>query len=136
MTVPPLSQQRMEQLAEAFNRSYGVKASWSDKQIGRALRDHDLPKLIEMPGYGVGMNAEEHEHGPYGGDMDDIERHRWRRTNAMHMLGHVVAQHPAEAIESCKSCTAINEHIARGKMATEDDGRESEMYQGEAEGGF
>lgn len=97
MQVPPLTPQQMEDRAVAFNQRYGIKASWSDKKIDRALRDHGLPPLDSMPDHGVGRNAGV---GPTLGISPAENSRRWRRENAMHRLGHIALEHPAEAIAS------------------------------------
>lgn len=125
MQVPPLTLQQMEDRAAAFNTRYGIKASWPDKQIDRALKDHGLPSLDSMPDHGVGaMGVMPGRYGPYGGEDDKTARRRWQRTNAMHRLGHIIAEHPAEAIASCASCAEMaREHVPPSEQARVEGGK-------------
>lgn len=108
MSVPPLTIAEMEARTQAFNDRYGIKAAWSDKRINRALRDHGLPSLDQMPGRGVGSKTGAAQ-SPYISAEEDSRR--WRRENAMHMLAHIIAAHDAEAIAACRSCVEITAHI-------------------------
>lgn len=104
--VPALTHREIESLSQAFNYRYGVTTSWSDRKINRALADYKLPDLSLTPDYGVGSQ------GDVPRTDDAEERHRIRRRNAMHRLGHIIAKHPAEAIESCLSCVEMNVYAA------------------------
>jgi hypothetical protein len=74
MQVPPLTVQQLADRAAAFNARYGIKASWSDKKLDRALRDHGLPSLDSMPDHGVGAMAEQRDRVP--AYLDDAEARR------------------------------------------------------------
>lgn len=91
-------QEWAEQQAKAFNARYGVRDTWSDEQLERALADHGLPALASLPGEPRGMMAREH---PVRGPLGAMAQHRWRRTNASHLLGHVIA-HGGERCDGCR----------------------------------
>lgn len=112
MNVPRLTPREIERRAAAFNRTYGVTTFWPDEKIERALADHGLPSLSEMPdrdtssaarkstSYGVGWSLR----GPIENIASPVERYRWKRTNAMHLLGHAIAEHSEEVKKACGAC--------------------------------
>jgi hypothetical protein len=110
MSVPPLRLHEMERRAARFNARYGVTTAWSDEQIERALSDHNLPSLATMPDYDDSTAARERRRhdpvalirGPYGSSDSPAERHRWRRANAMHMIAHVICEHPELRCNACR----------------------------------
>lgn len=91
---------RAERLAAQFCARYGVTTAWSDEQINRALADHNLPALSMMPAEPRGMMAEQY---PQVGPLDAVEAHRWQRTNAMHLLAHVMLGHPEPRCDGCRA---------------------------------
>jgi hypothetical protein len=124
MSVPPLSRRDMERMASRFNARYGVTTSWSDEQIERALSDHGLPRLAAMPDYDDStaaraarkQNAVSIVRGPYGSPDSPVERHRWQRVNAMHLLGHVIANHPEPRCRACRTWGASDDDDSYRKI--------------------
>jgi hypothetical protein len=80
--------ERAERLAAAFRTRYGVDddGAWTDPQIDQALADAGLPELATLPGEPRGMMARQ-----FPGPLSPGEDRAWRRVNAMHLLGHVMA---------------------------------------------
>lgn len=72
-----------EQQAAAFNARYGADNGWTDEQLDRAIDDHNMPKLNEIPDEPRGMMA-----GSPFEPFDLNQRHQWRRSNAAHLLVH------------------------------------------------
>jgi hypothetical protein len=111
MSVPRLSLREIERRTLAFNERYGVTTAWTDEQIERALRDHGLPDLARMPDYDDSTEARARRkndissiiRGPYGSPDSPVERHRWQRVNAMHMLAHIIANHPEPRCNACRA---------------------------------
>jgi hypothetical protein len=79
-------QARAEQLAAEFNARYGVTTAWTDEQLERALADHGMPALATLPPGPRGIMAGDDVDDP----TDEESRRRWRRSNAAHLLGHVI----------------------------------------------
>ena len=98
-----------EEKAAEFARFYGAERGWTNQQLEKALADHGLPDLLSMPDYDDSTAARERRkndpeaivRGPYGSADSPIERYRWRRLNATHILGHVILEHPPEQIATC-----------------------------------
>lgn len=78
-------EQWAELRAAEFNASYGADDGWTDEQLERALGDHGMPALGKIPDEPRGMMA-----GSPFEPFDLNQRYQWRRTNAAHLLGHVI----------------------------------------------
>lgn len=93
------SQEAFEQYAEEqaalFRTRYGLGPTdaWEDAQIEQALADAGMPSLASLPDRPEGMMA-------LMGRPTDPPR-AWRRTNAMHLLGHVML-HGGARCEGCQ----------------------------------
>lgn len=86
-----------EKAAAEFNLRYGITDGvWSDDKLAQALADHNLPPLEKIPDQPRGMMARTNPLATTAG-----ERRAWRRTNASHLLGHVIA-HNGERCDGCK----------------------------------
>lgn len=114
----------MERRARKFSRGYGAGLGWSDDQINRALADHGYPDLRMMPPHDTSTAARQRlatyhpETSPTRSGETAIERHRWQRTNAMHLLGHIIAEHADPRCAACSDWFPLTEaEIARGKQA-------------------
>lgn len=87
-----------ERKAAELNARYGIKASWSDKKLDRALQDHGLPPLMSLPDTPQGMMRAQ--------ATDTAPSRAWRRMNAAHLLGHAILHDG----ERCGACEEWGEH--------------------------
>lgn len=85
-----------ERKALEFNERYGVDDHWTDAKFAQALADTGMPPLQKIPDEPRGMMLADNP-PPYSA----IERYRWRRVNAGHLLGHVIV-HNGERCNGCK----------------------------------
>lgn len=86
--------------AEAFSRRYGIShGHWSDAKLSEALRDAGMPALFECPDEPLGIMVTLR---PL--PVTALERHRQRRENAAHLLGHVIMEHTDDQQRQCASC--------------------------------
>lgn len=90
---------RAEQAADTFRARYGVGDAWTDEQIDQALAEAGYPQLSEMPAEPRGMMV---KLAAYAGPLTPVEQRQWRRGNAMHLLGHVLLQHPERRCDGCR----------------------------------
>jgi hypothetical protein len=94
--------ERAERLAEAFNERYGVDPSsgWTDEQIAVALAEHGFPPLFSLPGEPRGMMRR----AATPAELEQTAAEpstAWRRTNAMHLLGHAML-HGGQRCPGCQ----------------------------------
>jgi hypothetical protein len=78
--------ERVDRIAARFSARYGVRHSWSDEQIERALADHGLPWLALLPGEPRGMMT---KMAPQFGPLDDLEAHSWLNSRLVVILGPI-----------------------------------------------
>lgn len=99
METEPAFYQRAERLAANWRRRYGVSddGAWTDEQIERALADHGLPALANLPGEARGMMRSMAD----SSDTSPEAAQQWRRVNAMHLIGHVML-HGGERCDGCR----------------------------------
>lgn len=88
-----------ERRAEAFNRRYNIRGAWTDDQLRQALKDAGYPDLDSLPDEPRGMMA---RHPDVRYPTSASGRHRWRRTNAAHLLGHFIMEHPEPRCDGCR----------------------------------
>lgn len=89
-----------EQRATAWRKRYGIGPvdAISDEKIATMLADHGYPELETLPD------------GPRGNifPVQDFSaqtargRYLWQRTNAMHLIGHVMMEHPDKRCDGCR----------------------------------
>lgn len=89
----------LEEAAEAFCARYGitVESPWTNEKITQALADHGLPAFETLPDSPQGTMIEE-----AGDRAAEDPPGVWRRTNAMHLLGHVISHGP----QRCDGCAS------------------------------
>lgn len=87
-----------ERRAERFNARYGIHGAWTDDQLRKALADHGMPSFETIPDEPRGMMARDPS---IRYPSSAAGRHRWRRTNAGHLLGHVI-MHEGRRCDGCR----------------------------------
>lgn len=88
-----------DELAERFRTRYGLRPEddWTDAQIDQALADAGMPLMADLPPEPRGMMRELAE--KLSG-FTPKQAEQWRRTNAMHLLGHVML-HDGQRCPGC-----------------------------------
>src|SRR5687767_1208772 len=89
-----------ERESAKFSARYGIRGAWTDEQLDRALSDHGLPPLAQLPAGPRGLRVRQGRQGVQD-PTSAADRHRWRRTNAGHLLGHVVV-HGGRRCDGCR----------------------------------
>lgn len=108
MSVPRRTPAELERLAEAFNRKHGITPPWTDEQLEAVLREYGLPPLADYPEYDDSTRAREaRRHNPVAlvsptSGLSLRQRLGWRRVNAAHVLGHIIAEHPEPRCDACR----------------------------------
>lgn len=105
---PPELVALLEQIqarAVLFAHRYGALDGWTDEAVERALEEHGMPPIDELPTEPPFTEAEWLEYHPdqplvADGTSPEDQAAAWQRLNALHLLGHVMLQ----AGRRCEQC--------------------------------
>lgn len=86
-------QRYAERTASELNLRYGATGGWTDQKLDQALKENGMPPLASLPDTPQGMMREQ--------AGDESPSRTWRRTNAAHLLGHVIL-HDGERCSGCR----------------------------------